>query len=116
MQIYEVWTGQRRMLARCECGDGFGFRSKGLLGRKSLPEDEGILLLHCNSIHMFFMKFPIDAVFLDKQNRVVRIVHGIRPWRISSLVWKASSTLETAAGVCSKFALNEGDILEFREV
>ena len=115
MQIYEVWAGEKRVLARCESGDSPLFRYKGLLGRSFLMADEGILLPHCNSIHMFFMKFPIDAIFLDKGKKIVRICHGIKPWRISPLVWSADAVLETAAGVCRRCSLSEGDILEFNK-
>ena len=114
MQTYGVWVGGKRVLARCVSDNSFWFRYKGLLGRTELAAEEGILLTHCNSIHMFFMKFPIDVVFLDREKRVVRICHGIKPWRISPMVWKADSVLETAAGICSRFSIKEGDTLEFK--
>ena len=114
LKIYEVWAGEKRVLARCECSDSLLFRYKGLLGRRGLELDEGILLPHCNSIHMFFMKFPIDAVFLDKGNRIVRICHSIKPWRISPLVLGADSVLETAAGVCRQYTLQPGEELRFK--
>ena len=60
-------------------------RAKGLIGTKMLGQDEGMLILRCNAIHTFFMSFPIDAVFLDRADRVVRTVRGIRPWTF--LVW-----------------------------
>lgn len=73
-------------------------RMKGLIGTKSLPPGEGLLILHCNSIHTFFMSFAIDATFLDRDNRVVKTVRGIKPWR--PFVWggfRAVKVLETAA-------------------
>ena len=73
-------------------------RMKGLIGTKSLPPGEGLLILHCNSIHTFFMSFAIDATFLDRDDRVVKIVRGIRPWR--PFVWgglRAVKVLETAS-------------------
>jgi uncharacterized membrane protein (UPF0127 family) len=73
-------------------------RAKGLIGRSSLPRGEGLLIERCNAIHTFFMKFPIDAVFLDRHGRVVRIVRAIRPWRL--IVWggwRAKKVLEVAA-------------------
>ncbi len=74
----------------------FAARAKGLIGTKDLPAGEGLLILHCNAIHTFFMSFPIDATFLDKENRVVKIVRNIRPWRV--WVWggfRSVKVLET---------------------
>ena len=73
-------------------------RVKGLIGRSGLPPGKGMLILRCNAIHTFFMRFPIDATFYDRDGRVVRIVRGIRPWR--PFVWggwRAVKVLETAA-------------------
>ncbi len=74
-------------------------RAKGLIGTKDLPSGEGMLILKCNAIHTCFMSFPIDATFLDRDDRVVKVVRDIRPWR--TLVWggfKAVKVLETKAG------------------
>ncbi len=74
----------------------FRERAKGLIGTKSLPDGEGMLILHCNAVHTFFMSFPIDVTFLDRHDRVVKTVRGVKPWR--PLVWggwRASKALET---------------------
>ena len=76
----------------------FAERAKGLIGVKSLPPGEGLLIPGCNAIHTFFMSMAIDATFLDRENRVVKVVRGIRPWR--PFVWGgwcAVKVLETAA-------------------
>ena len=73
-------------------------RIRGLIGRRDLPAGAGLLILRCNAIHTFFMRFPIDATFYDREGRVTRIVRGIRPWR--PFVWggwRAVKVLETAA-------------------
>ena len=73
-------------------------RMRGLIGRPPPAPGEGLLIPKCNAIHTFFMKYPIDAVFLDRENRVVKAVRGIRPWR--PFVWggwRAVKVLETAA-------------------
>ena len=73
-------------------------RMRGLIGTKCLPPGEGMLILKCNAIHTFFMSFPIDATFLDRQDRVVKVVRNIRPWR--PFVWggfRAVKVLETAS-------------------
>ena len=55
-------------------------RMRGLIGTRSLPQGEGMLILRCNAIHTFFMSFAIDATFLDREGRVVKVVRNIRPW------------------------------------
>ena len=73
-------------------------RMRGLLGRASLPAGTGLLIRPCRSIHMWFMRFPIDAAFLDADMQVLRIVRGLRPWRVAWAPRKTACVLETAAG------------------
>lgn len=89
----------------------FMTRLVGLMGRKSLDGDEGIYLDPCNQIHMFFMKFAIDVVFVDRDLRVVHITGAIKPWRISGYYSKARAAFELPAGF-SLGVINKGDILE----
>ena len=73
-------------------------RMTGLFGTKRLAAGEGLLILRCNAIHTFVMSFAIDATFLDRNDRVVKIVRNIRPWR--PFVWggfRAVKVLETAS-------------------
>ena len=73
-------------------------RLRGLIGRKGLPPGEGMLILRCNAIHTCFMRFAIDATFLDRDDNVVKVVRNIRPWRLC--VWggrRAAKVLETAS-------------------
>lgn len=73
-------------------------RLHGLMGRPSLPAGKGMLILKCNCIHTFFMRFPIDATFFDKEGNVVKVVRNIRPWRPWVWGgWRAVSVLETAS-------------------
>ena len=84
----------------------------GLLGRKALEDGEGLLLPRCSSIHMFFMLFPIDVVYLDAEKRVRKIVARLLPWRIS-WCWGADSAVEAPAGWACEAGLKEGDCLVF---
>ena len=95
---------------RCVVADSAWTRSKGLLGRSSLDEDEGILLKPGSSIHMFFMRFPIDAVFLDAEQRVLRVAADLKPWRMASKR-RAKCVLELPAGRCARAGVREGDRL-----
>lgn len=86
-------------------------RSVGLLSRGNLAPEEGLWIVPCPMIHTFFMKFPIDAVFLDKDMVVVKILAGMRPWRLSPWVFSARSVLELPAGRCEG-RIKRGDVLE----
>jgi uncharacterized membrane protein (UPF0127 family) len=87
-------------------------RMRGLLGRRALPKDTGLLIRPCRSIHMWFMRFPIDAAFLDADLRVLRTVRGLRPWRLAFAPRKTHCVLETAAGVLDR--LKTGDRLALK--
>jgi len=91
-------------------GTSFG-RGLGLMFRQDLPAGEGMWITPCNSIHMFFMRFAIDAVFLDKRLRVVRIYPGLRPWRVVPFVFRAHSVLELPAGAVDGLPLERGEPL-----
>ena len=95
---------------RCIVADSAWLRTKGLLGRASLPEGDGILLKPGSSIHMFFMRFAIDAVFLDRDLRVLRIASDLKPWRMASKLG-AKAVLELPAGRCARVGVAEGDRL-----
>ena len=72
-------------------------RMRGLIGRRGLAPGTGMLITKCNCIHTFFMRFPIDATFLDGQGRIVKTVKGVRPWRPWVWGgWRARSVLETS--------------------
>ncbi len=87
---------------------------RGLLGRKELPTGEGILLRPAGSVHTFFMRFPIDVVFLDREFRVVKIAPDVPAWR-ARRARGAKIVLELAAGEASRLALAEGETLLLSE-
>ena len=70
-------------------------RFVGLMGKPFLPKGDGLLLRPCNSIHCFFMKFPIDVAFVDKDDRVLRIITAMKPGHISPIVWKSAYVIES---------------------
>ena len=83
----------------------------GLLNRKGLDEGEGLIITQCKSIHMFFMKFAIDAIFVNKENKVVGLVKGIKPFRLSPIFPKSSCVIELHPGVIEKSNTQIGDLL-----
>jgi uncharacterized membrane protein (UPF0127 family) len=66
------------------------------------------------SVHMFFMRFPIDVVFLDRDWKVVRVVRGLRPWRVAG-ARRAVAALELPAGTAAEAGIAEGDVLSLEE-
>jgi uncharacterized protein len=97
-----------------ELADGPLRRMRGLIGRRGLPAGEGLLLTSAPAIHTAFMRFPIDALFLDRELRVLDIAERLRPWRIVSKQ-KARAVLELAAGECARRGVEVGDRLELRD-
>lgn len=90
--------------------DGPLTRMKGLLGRKSLPSGEGLLLQPAGSVHTAFMRFPIDAVFLDDDGRVLRVAADLRPWRAAGCRG-ARAVLELSSGESERRGVRPGDRL-----
>lgn len=85
-QVAAVGAGaaERTVCERCRVADTPWLRLRGLLGRTSLEPGDGLLLRRSGSIHMFFMRFAIDAVFLDRDDEVVSVVESLRPWRVAA--------------------------------
>jgi uncharacterized membrane protein (UPF0127 family) len=96
------------LCARCEIADRPLVRMRGLLGRTGLAPDEGMLFRPAGSIHMFFMRFPIDVVFCDSGLTVLKIVPNLRPWRLAA-ARGAKVTIELAVGAARDLA--RGDCL-----
>jgi len=96
---------------RCTVADRMLSRMKGLLGRKDLPTGEGILIRPAPSIHTFFMRFPIDVVFLSRQGDVLKIAERVAPWRARSCR-HSYAVLELAAGEAGRRGLAVGDRID----
>jgi len=99
------------LLSRVEIADTSLERMRGLLGRNFLSPGHGMLLRPAGSIHTWFMRFPIDVCFLDRHGLVVKVVPGMRSWRMAWGGWCAHSVLETCAGSLQG-KLSIGDVVE----
>jgi uncharacterized protein len=97
----------------CAVAANFVTRLRGLLGRKRLASGEGLLIRPARSIHTFFMRFPIDVVFLDRGGVVVKLVPNLRPWRVA-FAHRGRDALELGAGEAEQQSLRCGDRLEIR--
>jgi hypothetical protein len=86
-------------------------RRKGLLGRDGLAPGEGLWIIPCESVHTFFMRFPIDLVYLDRENRIKKVRSAVGAWRMSAC-FSAHSVLELPAGTIRQTETQKGDTLE----
>ncbi len=86
----------------------------GLMGKSRLPENDGLLLKPCSSVHMFFMRFPLDVIFIDKSGRVTKAVSNLKPWRVA-MGGGGHSALELLPGAISAADVEKGDVMEFSD-
>jgi uncharacterized protein len=100
---------------RLEKADTAAKRNKGLLGRSGLDAGEGLWIVPCESVHTFFMQFPLDLVYLDRNHRILKVRAGVRPWRLSACL-VAHSIVELPAGVIAASQSQRGDQLELSPV
>ena len=87
----------------------------GLMGRRSLPDDTGLFITPCSSVHTFFMRFAIDVIFLDRAGRVVKVAAAMKPWRTALGGSGAHSVLELNADTAQARGLEVGDSLQLPE-
>jgi uncharacterized membrane protein (UPF0127 family) len=96
---------------RMRVADNLWSRFWGLMGRRALADGEALLLRPCSSIHTMFMRFPIDVVFIDEGNEVVKVVSNLRPFRLTMAPGSAQSVLELDAGAAAQAKVEPGDLL-----
>jgi hypothetical protein len=90
-------------------------RKKGLLGRESIPDGYALVIAPCSSIHTFFMRCPIDAVFVSRNGTVTKACRGVRPWRLAGSMG-AFAVVEAAQGFIGRHDIVPGDIVALREL
>jgi uncharacterized protein len=105
------WSRGTTIADHVEIAASFWRRGKGLIGRRSLPRGYGLVIRPCGSIHMFFMSMPLDVLHLDKDGRVVKILHGIKPWRLGPFVPKSRWVVELPAGTAQRTGTQVGDVI-----
>jgi len=87
-------------------------RMKGLLGVEEFSSGQALVITDCQSIHMFFMKFPIDVIFCDSQNKVVGVCLEIKPFHLSPIFFRASYAIELPVGSIAASKTQIGDQVE----
>ena len=118
MSALRIWNPIRNtvIVERASVARGRSERMVGLLGKKSLPDGEGLLLRGTRSVHTIGMRFPIDVIYLDPANRVLCIVHALPPNRIAPWRWGVQSVLELRAGAVACSQTQVGDFLTMDQV
>ncbi len=111
MKLLNLTTGDE-ISNNVVIANSFLSRLKGLLGRPEMPLDLALVIKPCNQVHMFFMRFPIVAVFVSKEHRVLHI-KKLAPWRLSRFIRKASMVIEMP--VYYGFKVNVGDLIKIED-
>lgn len=114
MKVYRLKNNQI-IAHKLKVANSFYSRLKGLMFVDEMKEMDALLLNPCNSIHNFFVKFPLDVVFLTDDYKVVKIIKNFRPWQVSGIYFSAKQTLELKAGALPS-DLAVGEYLEVRNV
>ncbi len=107
-------TRQTVLATTVDVADNPAKRMKGLLGKDHLPANNALLITPCNSIHMFFMRFAIDAIFINTDDKVVGLCPNLQPYHISPIFFKACSVIELPAGTIALTQTKLGDQIAFK--
>ena len=111
MAVLTSVTRQQILLKDLDVARTFISRLVGLLGRKNLGADQGLWIHDCNSIHTFFMRFPIDCVFIDDEEIVCSIKENVKPFGLVWPQWTATSVIELTAGRAKQLQIEVGEKL-----
>ena len=110
MKLYN--STQNRLIADdIKIAQNFFTRSVGLIFKKSLLENEGLIIKPCFSVHTFFMRFKIDILFVNKQNKIIALYENVKPWRILPLHFKSYYVIELPAGSISSKNIKVKDLM-----
>jgi len=109
-QTRKTWVVESGWAART-----FLARARGLLGLSFLGPGQGLVLIPCGSIHTFFMGFPINVAFLDRDGRVLRLIPNLGPGRLIPPVLQAHAVVELPAGTLAATGTQAGDLLVIQE-
>jgi hypothetical protein len=108
---YSLVVSGETILDKVKLSSSYSSRLQGLLGKSSLNPGEGLMIIPCNSIHTYRMKFTIDVVYVDKKNIVLRVVDSLKPDRLGPMILKSAYVVEASAGAF-KGKIKEGDRID----
>ncbi|KDR93781.1 hypothetical protein SAMN02745945_00976 [Peptoclostridium litorale DSM 5388] len=115
MRLYNV-SKECKIASKANMADSFFKRLRGLMGKRGLGKEECLIITPCNSIHTFFMKFPIDVIFVDGECKVVKLIRGIAPKKMVMPVKGAYFIVEFDSRNEMTCEIEEGDILKIEKM
>lgn len=108
-------TNSTVLATKLEVANGFYSKLKGLIGRDCLEEGSGLWMARCRAIHTFWMRFPIDVVFLDKDLTVRKAFRGVKPFHQIVCCFSAKGVLELPEGTIERAHIRIGDRIEIKK-
>lgn len=114
MELLKAYKNENLIIQEVENANHFFRRFMGLMYRKSLAENRGLLLTPCDEIHTFGMRFNIDTIMMSKENEILFIDYDVPPHKVRKRVKNCYKVLEVNSGVAAKLGLNVGDIIDFK--
>lgn len=109
------FTTGKTVASRVEVAESFWDRLARLLAHPPLKPGQGLLIRPCEGVHTWFMRYPIDVIFLDSSWTVVALVPELRPFRFSRIVRKASMALEVPTGTIERTYTRVDDTLRVKD-
>lgn len=113
MHNYMMRCGKKMIAGEILKADHFFSRFKGLMFKKNMDEQQGLWIEPCNQVHTFNMRFAIDVIFIDKNNKILYIEYSMKPRKVSKVVRHAHSVVELCAGRAEECGIETGDTLSF---
>ena len=116
MQILQVINQTRDTMVgdRIKVADTSLSRVMGLLGKRGLAKGEGLWIRPSSGVHTVGMRFPIDVIGLDKDQRVIKLWKGLQPYRMTSVSVALRSVIELPPGRITECQIQVGDVLQFK--
>ena len=115
MKLYNISKGSQ-ISSKTKIAGSFFERLMGLMGKNGLEKEECLIITPCNSIHTFFMKFPIDVVFMDREGKVVKLIRGVGPKKMVMPIKGTHFVVEFDSRNEMTCEIEEGDILKIKEI
>ncbi|HYH04289.1 MAG TPA: DUF192 domain-containing protein [Bacillota bacterium] len=110
-RLVQIFRNNECILTNVRLAESFGARMRGLMFYSEWPGIDGLLLYPCNAVHMFWMRFDLSLIYLDRDGKVLHIVERIRPNQIGPRIKDAYFVLETRPGFPGEYQLQIGDVL-----